>query len=945
MPSTTPPGAASVRDSRQRIGHYEVVAKIGEGGMGEVYRARDTRLNREVALKVLPQTFAADPYRMARFQREAQLLASLNHPKIAAIYGLEESGPTHALVMELVEGPNLAERISKAAHSVRPKAASASPAQASPVAVSGPKTGGQSTSTANAPKSAIPLEEALSISQQLAEALEYAHEHGIIHRDLKPANIKVRPDGCVKVLDFGLAKAMEPPENSADMANSPTLSVAMTQAGFIIGTAAYMAPEQAKGRPVDRRADVWAFGCVLYEMLTGHKVFEGETVSDVLAAVIKSEPDWSALPAETPPPIQRLMRRCLQKDVRQRLQAIGDARIAIEEVVSSGELDGPEVGVSSGGTLEARRASRLRRALPWALGVTSILFAAIAAYFMFQPKPPQGVIRFSVPQPENSELVNGGMMSVSPDGRTIAFVAATGPDKPRRIWLRPLDSVTAQPIPGTEHASWPFWSPDSQQIGFFTTDDQLKKISFSGGPPQTLCEARGWGATWNRDGVILFSNNASLYRLLDTGSTPTLVVAPDPAHQVIAYGFPQFLPDGRHFLVHALAPGNQGMTLGVGSLDSKTVQPLDRINSAFYYAAPGQLLYSDQNTLVARPFDAKALRFTGPAVPIVQRVSLRYGNFAVSSTGVLAYGTGSNHVENARGQMTWFSRSGKKVSTVGQPDVYSNPVISPDGSRLAVSKGEGDKQDIWVYDLKRGTASRLTFNPANDTNPSWSPNGSQILFSSMRNGPYDIYQKAADGLGSTEAVFQSSGQAKAIDDVSPDGNYAIYDTAGNASTTQLWALPLNGDRKPFPVVQSSLGASSAKFSPNGHYVAYASRETGRQEVYVQTFPQRTGKWQISISGGTQPMWRRDGKELFYLAPVDNSPEIKMMSVAVDSGSATLEAGIPKQLFQAQLVPLWVWRNSYAPSPDGEQLLMLVPAGEGNPEPITVVVNWPALLKK
>ncbi len=489
MPAIPPLDATSTSPAApQQIGPFQILAKIGEGGMGEVYRARDTRLNRDVAIKVLPRAFAEDPYRMARFEREAQLLASLNHAKIAAIYGLEESGSTRALVMELVEGPTLAERIGRASASARPKAASASPAQTA-AAGSGAKASAHSGGSAGGGrKKAIPIDEALPIAQQVAEALEYAHEHGVVHRDLKPANIKVTPDGDVKVLDFGLAKAMGPEEGSGDISNSPTLSMAMTEAGLIIGTAAYMAPEQAKGKPVDRRADVWAFGCVLYEMLSGQKAFEGETVSDILAAVIRAEPDWTVLPADTPPAVQRLVRRCLQKDPHQRLQAIGDARIAIEETLSGATTDAETASYASK-VPEATRTSRLRRALPWALGATTIALAGFAAWLLLQPKPRESVVRFPVPQPESAEFFDGGEGSISPDGRTLAFVALPGPGKPTVLWVRPLDSLTAVAIPETEHASLPFWSPDSQWIGFYAlvpSGVKLEKVAASGGTPHAL---------------------------------------------------------------------------------------------------------------------------------------------------------------------------------------------------------------------------------------------------------------------------------------------------------------------------------------------------------------------------------------------------------------------------------------------------------------------------
>ncbi|HUX45910.1 MAG TPA: protein kinase [Terracidiphilus sp.] len=905
----------------RHLGIYEIVSPLGTGGMGEVYRARDPKLGRDVALKLLPSAMAQDGQSLARLEREARTLAALNHPNIAAIYGLEESDGQRALVMELVEGETLQGRI---ARSLNVRASS-----------SGSRSG-------------VQPDECLNIAKQIADALEYAHEHGVVHRDLKPANVKITPEGVVKVLDFGLAKVLTGSDSavSRDPSNSPTLSMAMTQEGFILGTAAYMAPEQAKGKPVDRRADIWAFGCVLYEMLAGQKAFEGETISDVLAAVIRGEPDWTLLPGTTPVSIQRLVRRCLQKDPKQRLQAIGDARLAIEEIVSG--ADG-EAGLYGSQNSNAGRSSLMRRYLTWALGAIAVVSAVLAAWLLLQPRPRQNVVRFPVPQPENATFVTGGEASLSPDGRTLAFVAKPGPDKPPMLWLRPLDSLTAQPIQGTDGAFLPFWSPDSQQIGFFT-NDKLEKVAASGGALQVLCQTVGGpGGTWSRDGVILFSSQRNLYRVPDTGGTPTVVLAPDPAAQAMAYSFPQFLPDGRHFLVVINTPGTQENILGAGSLDSKTLKHLVEMRSHVAYAAPGDVFYLDQSTLMARPFDAKALRFTGAAFPVAQSIGSTlagYGYFSVSSAGVLAYTAEYTAIQNTTGQLTWFNRGGVKQGTLGEPDVWSTPEISPDGTRLAVARGEQGKQDIWVFDLKRGAASRLTFNPADDTNPSWLPGGSQILFSSKRKGPYGIYQKDADGLGSAQVVTQSSSEARAIDDVSPDGRYVIYDTADGPNSIQLVVSPLFGDRKPIPFVQGGFGARTGRFSSNGRYVAYTSNETGRHEVYVQTFPQATGKWQISTAGGEEPMWRRDGKELFYLSQGGSaSGGDKVMSVAVDTNAATFQAGIPKELFETQLIPPWYWRNVYAVSPDGQRFLMIVPAAQAKPQPITVVLNWPALLKK
>jgi eukaryotic-like serine/threonine-protein kinase len=587
----------------------------------------------------------------------------------------------------------------------------------------------------------------------------------------------------------------------------------------------------------------------------------------------------------------------------------------------------------------SRNASPLLRALPWALGAFALVFAGITVWLLLKPAPQPIVMRFFVPPPENTELIYGGEASLSPDGRTLAFVTQAAENKPTVLWLRPLGSLTARPVPGTDGAAVPFWSPDSRQIGFWA-NGKLKKVSVLGGIPQTLGDSNYPGGSWNRDGIILFLNHDSIYRVPDTGGTPVLVLAPDTSSKPAFLRYPQFLPDGRHFIFMVMTSNSGQHLIEAGSLDSKAVENLAQASSNALYAPPGYLFYLDQQTLVARPFNARALHFTGPAVPVAPNVGVlqgsAYGYFSVSPAGVLAYQTGQGTAST--GQMTWFSRTGQKLGTVGQPDVYAAPALSPDGSQVAMELGPHGSSDIWVYDVKRGTGSRLTFNPADDANAVWSLDGKQILFSSNRGGAqYDIYQKAADGLGSAQPVFQSKDQNKELNDISPDGRYAIYDTG--ADHNGIWALPLFGDRKPFAFVQSSPHDGSAVFSPNGRYVAYNSDETGRREIYVQTFPQPTGRWQISASGGVEPMWRRDGKELFFL-----TLDEKLMAVNVNTASPGFEVGIPKELFQAQLIPLWFWRNLYVPSPDGQRFLMLAPVGQAKQEPITVVVNWPALLK-
>ncbi|MBZ5626854.1 MAG: serine/threonine-protein kinase [Acidobacteriia bacterium] len=635
------------------IAHYRVTTKLGEGGMGEVWRATDTKLNRDVAIKILPEIFAQDADRMARFAREAQVLASLNHPNIAAMYGVED----RALIMELVEGPTLAERIT-----------------------AGP----------------LPLDEVVPIALQITEALEYAHDKSIVHRDLKPANIKVTPDGRVKILDFGLAKALSSETVAADPSISPTLTMRSTLVGVIMGTAAYMSPEQARGAPADRRSDIWAFGVVLYEMLSGKRLFTGESVSDILAAVLRGEPDWSALPADTPPRIRKLLRRCLERDRKQRLQAIGEARIAI---------DAPEEDVRA----------QSPRGMPHAwMAATVLLAIALVVLFAlhFRERPQSSpVVRFQIPSVEAISPVSRRTVALSPDGRQIAFVAP-GPGGQIMLWVRALDSLEARLLPGTENASHPFWSPDGRHLAFFTTAS-LKKIDVSGGPAQTLCSV-GYvhGGTWNRDGVILVSGGVGggLARVSQAGDLAT-VTTPDPNHGELWHGYPQFLPDGQHFLYFAFAGTDARSGIYLGTLEGKEKKSLLNTGFSAAYVGPsagektGRLLFLREGVLMARPTDPRTYEAADDAVPVAPGVAsvARESLFTVSENGVLAYRSGSTISPKA--PLTWFDRTGKVLSELGARGYYTNLALSPDGSRAAVGQADEPKNGSRPRALNRETVT------------------------------------------------------------------------------------------------------------------------------------------------------------------------------------------------------------------------------------------------
>lgn len=891
-------GASGLSLSGQQLGPYQVLSAIGAGGMGEVYRARDTKLGRDVAIKVLPTAFANDPERLARFQREARLLAALNHPNIAAIYGLEESSGARALVMELVEGLTLADRIK------------------------------------NGP---IPLDEALPIAKQVAEALEYAHERGVIHRDLKPANIKVKPDGTVKVLDFGLAKALTDDPAPGDMSNSPTLSMGATVAGVILGTAAYMSPEQAKAKPVDRRADIWAFGCVLYEVLTGTQLYIGETAAETLASVMNEAPVLKALPKNTPPAIANLLRRCLERNVRQRLQHIGEARIVIEGVLSGA---GPTERVVT------NRKSLLRNVrFLWGVSFVFLVAALALGTFFYSRRIPEdkGTISFFFSPPDTWSLAQVAAtgapnpLAVSPDGHQIAFVA-TSRDGRTLLWVRSLDSPTAQALIGTEGASRPFWSPDSRFLGFFA-DSKLKKIEVTGGAPITLCEApNDRGGSWSRDGVIVFAGSSpgALQRVSASGGLPTAATVLGQGET--AHVRPFFLPDGRHFLYRAYAStaAVEG-PIFVASLNSAERKLLNADSANVIYSQ-GHLLFLRGTTLMAQPFDARRLVLKGEPFPIAEQIQTQgsppSGIFSASENGVLAYQTGMGIPGS---QLAWFDRAGKQIGVVGDSAPYGDLELSPDGKRASVNIPDqtGKGRHIWLYDLQRGLRTRFTFDPADEFTSIWSPDGSRLVFNSRRKGHLDLYQKASSGAGTDELLLEDN-LDKYPFSWSPDGRFILYVSTGGPTGLDLFVVPLSGGRKPFPFLNTKFNDQPGRFSPNGRWIAYRSDESGKNEIYVAPFPGPGGKWQISAGGGIFPRWRHDGTEIFYLAP-DN----KLMAAAVNGEGSSFEVGAVKPLFEARVS--LEYRYPYDVSPDGQRFL--INTTPQRTAPVIVVVNWTTGIKK
>ena len=861
------------------IAHYKITSKLGEGGMGEVYRATDTKLGRDVAIKVIPDAFASDAGRMARFAREAQVLAALNHPNIAAIYGVEE----RALVLELVEGPTLAERTAQGS---------------------------------------IPVEEALPIARQIAEAVEYAHERGIIHRDLKPANIKLTGPasghpGRVKVLDFGLAKLTE---QGKEGVTAPTQTMA------IAGTPGYLAPEQLQGKPADARSDIFAFGCVLYELLSGRRAFPGNTLAASLAATALAEP--KAIEG-APKELEKLVRRCLRKDPARRTQHMGDVRLALEDL----EQD------SESGKLSGAEAQPAGSRLGWIAAALLGLAAVSITVIHLREKPAElPVVRLALLPPEKTRF--SGPALVSPDGRRIAFTT-TSADGKSQSWVRALDAPAAQPVLGTGRAA--FWSPDSRAIGF-TADGKLKRIDAAGGPPLTLADASALrGGSWSPQGVIVFApdRTGALMRVAAAGGATAPATKLDAARGENTHRFPWFLPDGRHFVFSAGSSGSDHMAIRIGSLDSLESKVLLEADSNAIYAQ-GYLLFLRETTLMAQPFDAKRLTLTGEAAPVAEQVprwtTTEYGLFSASETGLLAYQAGAEF-DNLR--LTWMDRSGKRLSTAGDPGNLGWMELSPDQKSAAVQVTERNNTDIWIYDLARGLRTRFSFDPAAEREAVWSPDGRIVLFNSDRKGRFDLYRKASDGTGAEELLY-SDGLDKYPNSWSPDGKFLLYSAIDPKTGYGIWVLPLGAGAKPYPWLQTRFFERNAQFSPDGRWVAYHSNESGRDEIYVIPFRPGGGapggKRQVSTAGGTLPRWRRDGKELFYIG-LDQ----KLMAAEVGAKGGTFENGPVSALFG----PLISGRGFlYDVAADGQRFLAVVPPEQGtNAEPLTVVQNWTAGLKK
>jgi Tol biopolymer transport system component len=860
--------------------------------MGEVYRAMDTRLGRTVALKVLPEHLAGNAEFRQRLEREAKAVSSLSHPHVCALYDVGHDEGVDYLVMEYLEGESLAQRLAK-----------------------GP----------------LPTEELLRIAIQICDALDKAHRSGLIHRDLKPGNIMLTREGA-KLLDFGLAKAEAGLAGGGDLTASPTASQPLTAAGTVLGTYMYMAPEQLEGKEVDARTDIFALGAVLYEMATGQRAFAGESSASLIAGIMHQQPQpASQVQPMTPPALDRVIQTCLAKNPDDRWQTAHDVKLQLQWIAEGGSVVGLPAPVV------ARRKNRER--LAWAAfaaaGVAAIVFAV--GFVLRSPQPPRQV-RFEIASPEGMSFVDSPR--ISPDGRLIAF-RGTDADGETSIWLRPLDSLEVRPLAGTDNAQEgrPIWSPDSRYIAFFA-GGKLKKVSVDGGPSQTICDApSGADGSWSSAGQILYDGTTGdpIRVVAAGGGTPRDVVTQDSGGGQLDVAWPEFLPDGKRFLYLELGSQSEARLM-LGAVDGTAPLPLVESDSRVQFVEPGYLLYVRESTLVAQPFNAGSGELTGDPRPLADQVdasNVGQADFSASTDGTLIYRT----LATSERQLMWRDRAGRELGAVGELDWFGSSSVSPKGSRLAVDvyDEQADHRDVWIYDLERGARSRFTFDPGQDVNPVWSPDGTRIVFSSDRSGTYDLYVKDASGAGEEQALLAASEHLHACD-WSNDGRFLALMRRGAETQWDIWAMPMDGPGDAFPVVQTQFIDGRPSFSPDGRWIAYESDESGRPEIYVRQFPGPGGRWQVSTSGGTEPWWSESGGEIFYLDGDEN-----LVSVAVRTGE-TFTAALPEVLFDAGLFQR-IQRNRYAVSAAGDRFLTLVPLAIQSIPPTTVVLHWDASLER
>jgi Tol biopolymer transport system component len=886
-----------------RLGPYEIVSPLGAGGMGEVYLARDTRLDREVAVKVLPEPLCASADFKQRFEREARTVSSLNHPNICALYDVGSHEGREYLVMELLRGETLAERLKR-----------------------GP----------------LSAEQVRRFGMEIADALDRAHRQGIVHRDLKPGNIMMTASGA-KLMDFGLAKPGGARNGTSGLTAVPTQTTPLTAEGTLVGTFQYMAPEQLEGKEADARSDLFSLGAVLYEMATGRRAFEGKSQISVMAAILEKEPTpMSEILPMLPPALERLVQTCLKKDPEERLQSARDVKLHLEwigEAGSKADVPAPVV---------ARRKARF--GLAWILAAAGFLIAAFSvfAYLRVASVHPRTVRSYVLPPEKTSfafDAATGGPV-LSPDGTRLVFAALDVAGK-KMLWVRPLDSLTAQPLEGTDDASFPFWSPDSRFVGFFTPG-KMKKIDTVGGPPQTLCAVpAGRGGTWSPKSVILFTPDVfgGIQRVPSAGGAPAEILALDKERQQTSLRWPVFLPDGNHFLYwggNPTASSQDTNGIFVASLDDRTQRFLCQADSNALYAPPGYLLYLRDRSLMAQPFDAGSQKFTGEAFPVAEevanRMSFRLGCFSASLDGTLVYQTG----ENVRVQPIWLNSNGGEAGAVGDLGDIIAIRFSPDGLRLAeeIQEPRTKAIDLWLLDLARNVKTRFTFDAAPHFFPTWSPDGTTLAYSSSVKGHFDLYTKSASGAGDAMLLLSSDGD-KYVSDWSRDGRYLAFTQVDSKSKTlgDIFILPLFGDRKPFSFLQTTFNEGNAVFSPDGRWLAYQSNESGKGEVYIMPFPKPGGKWQVSQGGGVNPRWRPDGAALFFRTPDD-----RLMEASVSAKGTALEVGTPKQVAKVSFAELGGTGWVYDVAPKEGRFIFLRPEQAASP-PVTLVTHWAEGIKR